>query len=133
MLALSTSLQQAAVESSTQDLSDASLEAFALMSRELGCVMSRLATRLGLKSRCLKPKVRLPPGDAPSHTLIQRETRSYVGLGGPPSSPLITFAPFARAASGHGVSPVPLQSRQRLGGQALGPRGRSSAVFPSPF
>ena len=42
MLALSTSLQQAAVEPSTQDLSDASLQAFALMSRELGRVMSTL-------------------------------------------------------------------------------------------
>ncbi|CAL8253873.1 unnamed protein product [Boreogadus saida] len=42
MLALSTSLQQAADEPSTQDLSDASLQAFALMSRELGRVMSTL-------------------------------------------------------------------------------------------
>ena len=39
MLALSTSLQ-AAVEPSMQDISDASLQAFALMSRELGRVMS---------------------------------------------------------------------------------------------
>ncbi|CAL8255593.1 unnamed protein product [Boreogadus saida] len=42
MLALSTSLQQAAVEPSTQHLSDASLQAFALMSSELGRVMSTL-------------------------------------------------------------------------------------------
>ena len=42
MLALSTSLQQAAVEPSMQDISDASLQAFALMSRELGRVMSTL-------------------------------------------------------------------------------------------
>ncbi|CAL8337439.1 unnamed protein product [Boreogadus saida] len=34
---------------------------------------------------------RAPP--APSHALTQREMRAYVGLGGPPSSPLITFAP----------------------------------------
>ncbi|CAL8348958.1 unnamed protein product [Boreogadus saida] len=46
MLALSTSLQQAAVEPSTQDLSDASLQAFALMSRELGRVMSTLVQTL---------------------------------------------------------------------------------------
>ena len=42
MLALSTSLQQAAVEPSMQDICDASLQAFALMSRELGRVMSTL-------------------------------------------------------------------------------------------
>ena len=42
MLAISTPLQQAAVEPSMQDISDASLQAFALMSRELGRVMSTL-------------------------------------------------------------------------------------------
>ncbi|CAL8358264.1 unnamed protein product [Boreogadus saida] len=111
MLALSTSLQQAAVEPSTQDLSDASLQDFALMSRELGRVMSTLVqTRRqvwlaqsapdggmqeGPQSRAsgLEPP-RLPPGAATSHhALTQREMRTYVGLGGLPSSPLIAFAP----------------------------------------
>ena len=42
LLGLSTSLQQAQVEPSLQSLSDASLQAFALMSRELGRTMSTL-------------------------------------------------------------------------------------------
>ena len=42
LLGLSTSLQQAKVEPSLQSLSDASLQAFALMSRELGRTMSTL-------------------------------------------------------------------------------------------
>ncbi|XP_030219303.1 uncharacterized protein LOC115548682 [Gadus morhua] len=42
LLGLSTSLQQAQVEPPLQSLSDASLEAFALMSRELGRTMSTL-------------------------------------------------------------------------------------------
>ena len=42
MLAISTSLQRAAVEPSIQDISDASLQAFALMSKELLRVMSTL-------------------------------------------------------------------------------------------
>ncbi|CAL8333814.1 unnamed protein product [Boreogadus saida] len=113
MLALSTSLQQAAVEPSTQDLSDASLQAFALMSRELGRVMSTLvqtrrqvwlaqsplteACRKALRAVPVVPGLeppRLPPGAATSHhALTQREMRTYVGLGGLPSSPLIAFAP----------------------------------------
>ncbi|CAL8387529.1 unnamed protein product [Boreogadus saida] len=113
MLALSTSLQQAAVEPSTQDLSDASLQAFALMSRELGRVMSTLvqtrrqvwlaqsplteACRKALRAVPVVPGLeppRLPPGAATSHhALTQREMRAYVGLGDLPSSPLIAFAP----------------------------------------
>ncbi|CAL8362770.1 unnamed protein product [Boreogadus saida] len=113
VLALSTSLQQAAVEPSTQDLSDASLQAFALMSRELGRVMSTLvqtrrqvwlaqsplteACRKALRAVPVVPGLeppRLPPGAATSHhALTQREMRTYVGLGGLPSSPLIAFAP----------------------------------------
>ena len=42
LLGPSTSLQQAQVEPSLQSLSDASLQAFALMSRELGRTMSTL-------------------------------------------------------------------------------------------
>ncbi|CAL8348907.1 unnamed protein product [Boreogadus saida] len=42
LLGLSTSLQQAQVEPALQSLSDASLQAFALMSRELGRTMSTL-------------------------------------------------------------------------------------------
>ena len=42
MLALSASLQEVAVGAPAHDFSDASLQAFALMSRELGRVMSTL-------------------------------------------------------------------------------------------
>ena len=47
LLGLSTSLQHAQVEPSLQSLSDASLQAFALMSRELGRTMSTL-----VQTRC---------------------------------------------------------------------------------
>ena len=42
MLALSASLQEVAVDVPAHDFSDASLQAFALMSRELGRLMSTL-------------------------------------------------------------------------------------------
>ena len=42
MLALSASLQEVAVDAPAHDFSDASLQAFALMSRELGRLMSAL-------------------------------------------------------------------------------------------
>ncbi|CAL8387200.1 unnamed protein product [Boreogadus saida] len=138
MLALSTSLQQAAVEPSTQDLSDASLQAFALMSRELGRVMSTLvqtrrqvwlaqsplteACRKALRAVPVVPGLeppRLPPGAATSHhALTQREMRAYVGLGGLPSSPLIAFAPPPAHRPGSlgprsltGTPPEPVEAR----------------------
>jgi len=46
MLALSASLQQAALDVSSTNLNDASLQAYAMMSRKLGCLMPTLMPRL---------------------------------------------------------------------------------------
>lgn len=45
LLALSAFLEQSTVDAPTQDLVDASPQAFALMSRELGCLLSTLTRR----------------------------------------------------------------------------------------
>ncbi|CAL8389024.1 unnamed protein product [Boreogadus saida] len=97
LLGLSTSLQQAKVEPLLQSLSDASLQAFALMSRELGRTMSTLVqtrrqvwlAQSPLTETCLGAP-RLSPSGAFSHRIAPV---AYGGLSGLRNSLRTAFGP----------------------------------------
>ncbi|CAL8282152.1 unnamed protein product [Boreogadus saida] len=129
LLGLSTSLQQAQVEPSLQSLSDASLQAFALMSRELGRTMSTLVQTL-----------RQSPSGAFSHLITPV---AYEGLSGLRNSQRMAFGPPDAYLPGSSVPQNPTDAPpepQEAGMvpliiclQLLGKLTAASAVVPLGF
>ncbi|CAL8339408.1 unnamed protein product [Boreogadus saida] len=128
LLGLSTSLQQAQVEPSLQSLSDASLQAFALMSRELEGTMSTL-----VQTR------RQSPSGAFSHLITPV---AYEGLSGLRNSQRMAFGPPNAYLPGSSVPHNPTDAPPRASGgrggmvplilclQLLGRLTAASAVVP---
>ncbi|CAL8253634.1 unnamed protein product [Boreogadus saida] len=118
LLGLSTSLQQAQVEPSLQSLSDASLQAFALMSRELGRTLSTL-----VQTR------RQSPSGASSHLITPV---AYEGLSGLRNSQRMAFGPPNAYLPGSSVphNPTDAPPEPQEAGGLLGKLTAASAVVP---
>ncbi|CAL8255672.1 unnamed protein product [Boreogadus saida] len=118
LLGLSTSLQQAQVEPSLQSLRDASLQAFALMSRELGRTMSTL-----VQTR------RQSPSGAFSHLITPV---AYEGLSGLRNSQRMAFGPPNAYLPGSSVphNPTDAPPEPQEAGGLLGKLTAVSAVVP---
>ncbi|CAL8310464.1 unnamed protein product [Boreogadus saida] len=118
LLGLSTSLQQAQVEPSLQSLSDASLQAFALMSRELGRTMSTL-----VQTR------RQSPSGVFSHPITPV---AYEGLSGLRNSQRMAFGPPNAYLPGSSVphNPTDAPPEPQEAGGLLGKLIAASAVVP---
>ncbi|KAK7878584.1 hypothetical protein WMY93_030420 [Mugilogobius chulae] len=92
-LALSQSLKGAGVDSATQSLSDASLQAFAYMSRELGRLMSTL-TIARRQARCLDPLLSRPWNELLRQINHGVSLLNYIVVPGPSPGVLVLFAPW---------------------------------------